>query len=377
MSGAKLVGRGAQRSIRKVRREMNWSAGVPGDGGVVVRRQEVGRSLELRGGGAPAGYVDEPPPPRPAAVLLRHLIPWQSLLQGGRGCLLISLVRLGVAGCAWSWRRGTGRLAGRRRHPTSSCVWKEKRTRGEDKGRLGLLWDRLHKENCKKPSHLGLGFQKTITFQKSFKKLPIHPLTVAKNTNHTLKPVWRSFWHKWSTYRLTWQPLTVQIYSGGLKISRLFCNFNRDAPPVRFKFGQHTPSPPSPAARGRLSPELTRAGPRPALAGAARDTLAGNHMRRPEAELACTALVEARPGRPERSSPAPPRRRARPLRPAVVQARACPRSPAPPEVVHVRAAPDLTCAAGISPAPLWAHAWSRGARPGRRLSRPAPGGARR
>jgi hypothetical protein len=126
MSGAKLVGRGAQGSIGKVKRELNWSASVPGDGGVVVRRQEGGRGLELRGGGAPAGYVDEPPPPRPAAVVLRHLIPWQSLLQGGRGCLLSCLVCLGMAGRAWSWRRGTGHVAGRRRHPTSSCVWKEK-----------------------------------------------------------------------------------------------------------------------------------------------------------------------------------------------------------------------------------------------------------
>lgn len=44
----------------------------PVNGGAVVWRQEGGRSLELRGGGAPAGDVDEPPPPRAAEVLPRH-----------------------------------------------------------------------------------------------------------------------------------------------------------------------------------------------------------------------------------------------------------------------------------------------------------------
>lgn len=43
---------------------------VPGDGGPLVRRQERCCSVELGGGGAPAGDVDEPPP-RPG-LLLRH-----------------------------------------------------------------------------------------------------------------------------------------------------------------------------------------------------------------------------------------------------------------------------------------------------------------
>jgi hypothetical protein len=48
---------------------------------------------------------------------------------------------LGKVGRAWSWRRGTGRLAGRRRHPTS-VVFGRRSTRGKDKGRAWALWDR-------------------------------------------------------------------------------------------------------------------------------------------------------------------------------------------------------------------------------------------
>jgi hypothetical protein len=33
---------------------------------------------------------------------------------------------------------------------------------------------------AKKPPHLGLGFQKTTTFQENFKKTPFYPLNVAK-----------------------------------------------------------------------------------------------------------------------------------------------------------------------------------------------------
>ena len=45
---------------------------VPGDGEAVVRRQECGCSIELGGGGAPAGDVDEPPPHPADLLLLRH-----------------------------------------------------------------------------------------------------------------------------------------------------------------------------------------------------------------------------------------------------------------------------------------------------------------
>jgi len=44
---------------------------APGDGGALVRRQEGGRSIELGGGGVPAGDVNEPPP-RPSLLLRTH-----------------------------------------------------------------------------------------------------------------------------------------------------------------------------------------------------------------------------------------------------------------------------------------------------------------
>jgi hypothetical protein len=49
---------------------MRWRW-LPGDGWLLVRRQEGGCCVELGGGGAPAGDVDEPPPPDPG-LLLRH-----------------------------------------------------------------------------------------------------------------------------------------------------------------------------------------------------------------------------------------------------------------------------------------------------------------
>jgi hypothetical protein len=58
----------------------------------------------------------------------------------------------------------------------------EERTEGRETndGRAELKFQR---ENCKKPLHLGLGFQKTTTFQKSFKKPPVYLLTVTRSTN--------------------------------------------------------------------------------------------------------------------------------------------------------------------------------------------------
>jgi hypothetical protein len=103
----------------------------------VVRRQEGGGGLELRGGGAPAGYVDEPPPPRPAAVRLRHLIPFESLLQGERGCQLVCLSasgRWGALGAGGGGRDASPAAAGT---PRQLCL--EGEAQGEKtKDGLGL-----------------------------------------------------------------------------------------------------------------------------------------------------------------------------------------------------------------------------------------------
>jgi hypothetical protein len=118
----------------------------------------------------------------------------------------------------------------------------------------------------------------------------------------------------------------------------------------------------------RSSPELTRAAPRPDLAGVARATLDGTRLRHSEAELACAALAEARPGRPGRSSPGPPwpelaGSASTSCTPEPSRRRAC---PSRPDIAHAR--PALTCATPRSctspPAP------TSPASPGSRLRRP-------
>jgi hypothetical protein len=85
-----------------------------------------------------------------------------------------------------------GRWPGRRRPSLACCgqrrQWRRTRvTAASSNGRRSPF--AVARENCKIPPHLGLGFQKTTTFEKHFKKPPVCPLTVARNTDCPLKCV--------------------------------------------------------------------------------------------------------------------------------------------------------------------------------------------